>query len=57
MDIIIAKMLLVGGGVAISQDAIASVWFYWKKEPFSNQAFRITRLIIGVGFVIIGVVL
>ncbi len=57
MDIILAKMLLVGGGVAIAQDAIASIWFYWKKEPFSNQAFRITRLIIGVGIVIIGVIL
>ncbi len=57
MDIIIAKMLLVGGGVAISQDAIASVWYYWGKEKWGNHAFRITRLIIGVGTVIIGVIL
>ena len=57
MDLITAKLLLVGFGVAICQDAIASVWFYWKKEPFSNQAFRIVRLTIGVFIVIIGVVI
>ena len=57
MDIILAKMILVGCGVAIAQDAVASMWFYWKKEPFSNQAFRIIRLIIGVIIVIIGVTL
>ena len=57
MDLITAKLLLVGFGVAICQDAIASVWFYWEKEPFSNQAFRIVRLTIGVFIVIIGVVI
>ena len=57
MDIILAKMILVGCGVAIAQDAIASMWFYWGKEKWGNHAFRIIRLIIGVGIVIIGVML
>ena len=55
MDIILAKMTLVGFGVAVAQDAVASIWFYWGKEKWGNHAFRIIRLTIGVGIVIIGV--
>ena len=55
MDIITAKLLLVGLGVAVGQDAIASIWYYWGKEKWGNHAFRIIRLTIGVGIVIIGV--
>lgn len=57
MDLITAKLLLVGFGVAIAQDAVASIWFYWGKEKWGNHAFRIIRLTIGVGTVIIGVTL
>ncbi|KKL48712.1 hypothetical protein LCGC14_2322820, partial [marine sediment metagenome] len=45
---------LVGFGVAVAQDAIASVWYYWGKEKWGNHAFRLVRLTIGVGIVIIG---
>ncbi|KKN12490.1 hypothetical protein LCGC14_1016140, partial [marine sediment metagenome] len=44
-----------GLGVAVGQDAIASIWYYWGKEKWGNHAFRIARLIIGVFIVIIGV--
>ena len=51
------NLLLVGMGVAVAQDAVASIWFYWGKEKWGNHAFRIIRLTIGVGIVIIGVVI
>ena len=54
MDLLLAKMTLVGFGVAVAQDAIASVWYYWGKEKWGNHAFRLVRLTIGVGIVIIG---
>ena len=57
MDLITMKLLLVGMGVAVSQDAVASIWYYFGKEKWGNHAFRIVRLIIGVGIVIIGVML
>lgn len=55
MDLILAKMILVGCGVAIAQDGIASVWYYLGKEKWGNHAFRIVRLTIGVLIVIIGI--
>ena len=45
-------IMLCGGLVA--QDAIASIWYYWKKEGTGNQMFRVGRAVIGITLIIIG---
>ena len=48
---------LIGIGVWVTQDSIASIWYYWGKERWSNQAFRVARLVGGVLTIIIAVAL
>ena len=55
MNLITAKLILVGCGVWIAQDSIASIWFYFGKEKWSNQAFRVARLVVGVLIILIAV--
>lgn len=53
MSMFISLLIIFGCGVAVSQDAVASLCFYNGLEGRKNQAFRIVRLVIGVVIMVV----
>ena len=45
--------IILALGMAVAQDAVASIWYYWRKENWGNQMFRVGRLLIGLALIII----
>lgn len=48
------KAILLVAGTWITQDSIASLWFYWGREGNSHQAFRWVRLGMGLMLLVAG---
>ena len=51
-------VLLLSGGIWITQDALASILYYLKRDDekwYFNHAVRIIRGLIGIMFIIIGI--
>lgn len=55
IDLVTAKMILIGCGTWAIQDAVASIWYYWGKEKWTNHAFRLVRLGFGIATIIVAV--
>ena len=42
-------------GLWMIQDGLASIWHYWGKEGWSNQMWRLPRVIGGLALVIMSI--
>lgn len=50
-------IVLIAGGVWLTQDSIASILYYLGKENWHyNQAVRLARAVWGIAFIVIGII-
>lgn len=60
MNNIVVGILLISGGTWLTQDAIASILYYLKRDNekwYYNHLVRIFRALWGIAFIVIGIMM
>ena len=60
MNNMLVGVLLLSGGIWITQDALASILYYLKRKDekwYFNHAVRIFRALWGITFIVMGIIM